>query len=81
MFGYFFMNFIKNFIALCISTIVWAAGLWVIPTVYFIFTTQDFFYSMVLGVCILVVGAGVILGKYNTRVQAALEIPLGILSL
>jgi hypothetical protein len=75
------MEFIKNFLALILSTAVWAAGLIAILSVYYIIIEQDVFYFGLLLLCIFIISIGVLVGKYNVRVQAALEFPFGIFSL
>ena len=75
------MDFIKNFLALMVSTAVWSAGLLAILSAYYIVEEQDIFYFWMLLLCIFVMGLGVLLGKYNVRVQAALEIPMGFFGL
>jgi hypothetical protein len=75
------MDFIKNFLALVISTAVWSAGFLAILSLYYIFTEKDIFYFWIFLICILALGLGVLLGKFNIRVQTALEIPMGLLGL
>lgn len=75
------MDFIKNFLALMVSTAVWSTGLLAILSGYYLFAEQDIFYFWMLLFCILVIGLGILLGKYNIRVQAALEIPMGFFGL
>lgn len=75
------MDFIKNFLALVISTAVWSAGFLAILSLYYIFTEKDIFYFWIFLICILAIGLGVLLGKFIIRVQTALEIPMGLLGL
>lgn len=75
------MEFIKNFLALMISTAVWFSGFIAIMNMYYLVAEQDVFYFWMLLICILVIALGVLLGKYNLRVKAALEIPMGFFGL
>ena len=75
------VEFIKNFFALMLSTAVWASSLIAILSVYYIIAEQDVFYFRLFLLCIFIIGAGVLIGKYNVRVQAALEIPMGFFGL
>lgn len=75
------MEFIKNFLALMLSTVVWAAGLCAIISPYYAIVEQDIFYLIMLGLCLLIIGVGLLIGRYNIRVQAALEFPFGMLHL
>ena len=75
------MDFIKNFLALIVSTAVWLAGFIAVLNVYYIVAEQDIFYFWMLLVCILIIALGILLGKYNLRVQTALEFPMGFFGL
>jgi hypothetical protein len=75
------IDFLKNFLALIFSTIVWAAGLWALLSIYYFIVELDYFYLISLGICIVIISAGVLISRYNKRLQAALEFPFGILHL
>ena len=75
----FFMETIKNFFALCISTITWSAGLATIFGILLAIATFDLFALIFSLIPLLIMGLGILIGKYNIRVKTALEFPFGFL--
>ena len=71
------MEFIKNFVALLVSTATWFAGLsgclGLIVSVF----TFDVFVLIASAGALCVMGLGLLLGRYNKRIKVALEFPFG----
>ena len=73
------IDFSKNFIALGISTLTWMAGLGGVFGVIAGVFTLDIIVLIVAGCSFLIMGAGIILARYNKRIKTALEFPFGFL--
>lgn len=73
------MEFIKNFLALTISTVTWSAGLVGIASTLIVVFTFDLFFLIPTAASLVIVGLGMLAGKYNERIKAALEFPFGFL--
>lgn len=73
------METIKNFTALIISTITWLAGFVGLFSALAAIFTFDLFSLIFSVAALLVMGLGILSGKYSARVQVALEFPLGFL--
>lgn len=69
---------VKNFIALLVSTAVWMSGLLAICLFFLAIFTVDWLALLASLGFLAFTSLGIFIGRYNTRVKVALEIPFGI---